>query len=138
MKKSSQLLKALLGAVVLILAWHQGCAWAQSEAISATCPHGQYVNRSGVSDGCSTAPVGKFNNKTLIQHPEFFNGYANQNGQSYRTRPAWNVAGVDYPVGIPAGTVLKDPATATLPPHCNYKPTGSSLGGPVVSCLRHC
>ncbi|MEJ0049042.1 MAG: hypothetical protein WDN04_25235 [Rhodospirillales bacterium] len=34
---------------------------------------------------------------------------------SYPVRPAWHVAGVDYAAGVPAGTVLKDPATLNLP-----------------------
>ena len=33
---------------------------------------------------------------------------------SYVTRPSWEVAGVDYAVGIPSGTVLKDPSTLNM------------------------
>src|SRR6185437_13194389 len=35
----------------------------------------------------------------------------------YAVRPPWQVAGVDYAVGVPAGTALKDPAmSGNLPP----------------------
>ena len=33
----------------------------------------------------------------------------------YAVRPAWQVAGVDYYVGIPSGTVLLNPATISMP-----------------------
>ena len=48
------------------------------------------------SDGFANAPSGTPQFSTLLQ------GYA--------TRAPWRVAGVDYPVGITSGTVLKDPA----------------------------
>lgn len=83
---------------------------------------------SGYSDGCAGAGSGN------IQHSTFFTGYANQSGQTYLTRPPWNVAGVDYSIGIPTGTVLLDPATASLPSGCTYSATGSSSGGPIVKC----
>lgn len=36
--------------------------------------------------------------------------------QAYASRPPWHVAGVDYAVGVPAGTMLRDPTvTADLP-----------------------
>jgi hypothetical protein len=54
-----------------------------------TCPKG-----ASFLDGCAGAPSG------TAQHPALLDGYA--------TRPPWNVAGVDYAVGIPTGTVLKD------------------------------
>ncbi len=39
----------------------------------------------------------------------------------YHKRPPWNVPGVDYYVGIPAGTILKDPTVAgNLPPGATY------------------
>ncbi len=34
---------------------------------------------------------------------------------AYPARPSWRVAGVDYQVGTPSGTVLKDPLTLKLP-----------------------
>jgi hypothetical protein len=33
----------------------------------------------------------------------------------YAKRPPWQVAGVDFAVGLPAGTVLKDPQTIVIP-----------------------
>lgn len=48
-----------------------------------------------VGDGSSGAPAG------TPQLPGLLSGYA--------VRPPWNVAGVAYHVGIPQGTVLKDP-----------------------------
>src|SRR5207244_2820598 len=57
-----------------------------------TCPQG--IVYLGAGDGCAGAPAG------TPQYPNLLNGYV--------TRPPWNVAGVDYHVGIPAGTVLTD------------------------------
>jgi len=48
---------------------------------------------------------------------------------AYAVRPAWNVAGVDYAVGVPAGLVLKDPTTDSLPGGCSY-----NSGTKGVSC----
>jgi hypothetical protein len=45
----------------------------------------------------------------------------------YRFRPPWNVAGADFPVGLPAGLELKDAATAALP-------SGCSMSGSTVNC----
>lgn len=80
------------------------------------CPQGTYSNAEGVSDGCPGAPVGTPDNVTLFQQTNYFGagGYAAQSGQVYTTRPPWNVAGADYPVGIPAGVILKDPYTEYL------------------------
>ena len=68
---------------------------------TGSCP----FSGAGYPDGCAAAPV------ATIQFPTLLNGYA--------VRPPWNVAGVDYAVGIPSGTVLKDPMTATLPTGCS-------------------
>ena len=46
-----------------------------------------------LGDGSANAPAG------TPQLPTLLNGYA--------VRPSWNVAGVDYYVGVPTGTVLK-------------------------------
>ncbi len=67
------------------------------------------------ADGFAGAPVGG-----NVQYSNFFTSRALQSGQTYATRPPWRVAGVDYPVGIPSATVLKDPSTATLPAGCSY------------------
>ncbi len=100
-----------------------GCLWsglldfpavaAQSTLEGATCPYS-----TASDDGCNGAPVGG-----NVQHLDFFTGYANQSGQSYAIRPPWNVAGVDYPVGISSArrnAGLKDPTSAPLPNGCSY------------------
>ena len=51
-------------------------------------------------DGSSNAPAG------TPQMPNLLNGNAE--------RPPWEVAGVDYAVGIPSGTTLKDPSTISM------------------------
>jgi hypothetical protein len=53
-----------------------------------------------LGDGSTNAPAG------TPQLPTLLNGYA--------VRPSWNVAGVDYYVGVPAGTILKNPATISM------------------------
>ncbi len=78
-----------------------------SGATSATCPFG-----NAAADGCAGAVA------ATVQHSDFFTTYAPQNSQVYVTRPGWNVAGVDYAVGIPSGTVLKDPTSDALPTGC--------------------
>ncbi len=50
-----------------------------------------------LDDGSANAPAG------FPQHPKLLSGYA--------ARPPWMVAGVDYAVGVPSGTVLKNPQT---------------------------
>jgi hypothetical protein len=79
-------------------------------AQSSGCPKG-----TSYADGCVGRPI---NGNKLV--PTFFTTYATQSGQTYVTRPPWNVAGVDYAVGVPSGLVLKDPAVATLPSGCSY------------------
>ena len=73
------------------------------------------------ADGCSAAPSdGNYVN------PHFFL-YAKQSGQKAYFRapfvqsnhpPAWNVAGVDYPVGYRRSIKLKDPTSGQLPKGC--------------------
>src|SRR5262249_8868779 len=93
----------------------QGQQGGSVPAGQQSCAYGINKDSLGNTDGCQTGPSGKPNGVTLIQHPDFFNGYANQSGQKYQTRPKWNVAAVDYAVGVPAGLVFKDPAKAKLP-----------------------
>jgi len=50
-------------------------------------------------DGMNGAPIGA----SSVQHPNLLSGYV--------LRPPWNVAGVDYYVGVPPNIALKDPAT---------------------------
>lgn len=66
-------------------------------------------------DGRANAPSG------TPQFPTLLNGYptASPPGARVRwpasgTQPPWMVAGVDYAVGIPSGTLLKDPASIPL------------------------
>jgi hypothetical protein len=61
---------------------------------------GQAADRYALNDGSSNAPV------CTVQHPSLLNGY--------RIRPQWRVAGVDYCVGYPTNTVLKNPATISM------------------------
>jgi len=76
------------------------------------CPQG-----SANPDGCAASP-----RTATVQHANFFSGYANQSGQSYATRPPWNVAGVDYPVGVytAAGQLLDPTLAASLPAGCAF------------------
>ena len=53
-----------------------------------------------VGDGSANAAAG------AAQVSDLFTGYA--------TRPPWEVAGVDYAVGTPAGTALKNPAIISM------------------------
>lgn len=103
---------------------------------SGLCPQGTFSNPSGVSDGCPDAPAGTPNGTTLVQRSNFFSSYALQSGQTYTTRPPWNVAGVDYPVGIPTSVILKDPNAGGLPAGCTVNLTGNSLGGPILNCTE--
>lgn len=48
--------------------------------------------------------------------PNLLNGLA--------VRPPWEVAGVDYAVGVTPGTVLKNPAVDQLPAGCDYEIDG--------------
>src|SRR6185437_10551423 len=56
------------------------------------------------NDGFAAAPNGTIELPTLLQ------GYA--------MRPPWRVAGVDYYVGVPASTTLKDPTVSANLPAC--------------------
>jgi hypothetical protein len=75
-------------------------------AQTGTCPQGtSYVP---VGDGCQGAQA---NGSTYITN--FFSGYLLGN-PSYVTRPPWNVAGVDYPVGY-SGTLRSAAVSGNLP-----------------------
>ncbi|WP_425908320.1 Ig-like domain-containing protein [Nitrobacter sp. TKz-YC02] len=54
-----------------------------------------------VNDGSANASAGS------PQHSDLLNSYG-------ANRPAWNVAGVDYHVGVPQGLALKNPATISM------------------------
>jgi hypothetical protein len=84
-------LRAIIPAMRLdVLTCPQGILNGSAELVGAIYL-GDY---RGADDGCGGAPAG------TPQYPNLLNGYV--------TRPPWNVAGVDYHVGIPAGTVLTD------------------------------
>jgi hypothetical protein len=63
-----------------------------------------------VEDGSAAAPAGKPLLPNVLSH--------------YAARPPWKVAGVDYAVGVPAGTTLQDPATI-------------AIGGTSVDAAKH-
>lgn len=98
-------------------------------------------------------------NVNTMQHTNFFTGaFARQSGQSWgntvgssctnaNCHPPWNVAGVDYPVGIQAtfsatlcgstsATTLCDPTSATLPTGCTYCPSAFVGGGCTTGWTR--
>jgi hypothetical protein len=68
---------------------------------------GYFGEAPAYNDGSANAPSG------TPQYPHLLDGYA--------VRPPWQVAGVDYAVGIHAGTVLKNPVT------CGCLPAGASV-----------
>src|SRR3954468_17404608 len=68
--------------------------WALLAALLSTAPAAE------LADGSANAPAG------TAQFVNLLNAYA--------VRPTWNVAGVDYYVGTPIGTVLKDPTSISM------------------------
>ena len=81
-------------------------------------------------DGSVGAPSG------TTQHPNLFtlDAHTASSSASYPSRPSWNVAGVDYHVGIdravyPANANLKDPATASLPSGVSRTGTSMTISG---------
>jgi|SRR5271166_5154066 len=89
---------------------------------------------SGVPDGCPAPKGGTF------QVPTFFSGYARQSGQTWGNKngdngcptsrqnchPNWNVAGVDYPIGVYTPVAqLADPALIPASSNCVWHATGS-------------
>lgn len=74
----------------------------------SSCPQG-----AAFADGCAGAAA------ATIPLPGILSGYAK--------RPPWNVAGIDFGVGVPTGTSLADVTTASLPTGCHY-------ASPVVTC----
>lgn len=65
------------------------------------------------ADGSINAGAG------YIQHSDFFTSYARQSGQTYSTRPPWQVAGVDYAAGIVSNATITiaSPAVITETSH---------------------
>jgi hypothetical protein len=85
-------------------------------------------------DGCAGAPT--IANAYTVMHSNFFTSYALQSGQTYVNPhpPQWNVAGVDYLVGINAAQVnvssLKSPANIGSDPNarsCSFNATKNSV-----------
>src|SRR3974390_289158 len=71
--------------------------------VSVTDPAGNVTNfdpTATLGDGSANAPAGT---------PEFATLLSN-----YTVRPSWYVAGVDYYVGVPSGTVLKNPTSISM------------------------
>ena len=78
-----------------------GSAATLSGAVTSIPGFSINIDRSLYTDGSpQVLPAGTPQLATLL------NGYA--------ARPPWEVAGVDYAVGIPTGTVLKNPATISM------------------------
>jgi hypothetical protein len=65
---------------------------------------------SGWADGIAGAPRGR------PQRPTLLDRYG-------PNRPPWNVAGVDYRVGVPEGLALKDWRTMSVPPYIGVNTT---------------
>ena len=75
------------------------------------------------SDGCSLS-----NSFATTVNPTFFLGYAAQSGQgSYKVRPGWNVAGVDYPVGYYTPLSFLTDVQTSPPAGCALKAFGQSM-----------
>jgi hypothetical protein len=105
-------MRAFLVLIAIVLASH-AAAWTHG--------YTPCVQGAGLGDGCPNPLAGSY------QQPNFFTGYANQSyglvlpgitvkqPAAYTVRPPWNVAGVDYAVGLPRSYLpvssLKDPAT---------------------------
>lgn len=102
-------MRAILLALLLLLVAPAADAQLIRSVSPSTCPNG-----TSFADGCPGAPVG------TIQLPALLAPYAAH-------RPPWNVAGVDYAVGIPTSVTLSDPTLGGLP-------SGCSFSGHTVTC----
>jgi hypothetical protein len=92
-------------AALLLLPVPSPASWPSSGmAYTGTAPTTNCPLGNTFADGCPGAQ-----SAGSVQHTNFFTGY----GTVYANRPAWNVSGVDYPVGY-SGT-LTSAATPTLP-----------------------
>ena len=79
---------------------------------SSTCPFATTAAAHGFDDGCADAPTG------TPQYPNLLSKYGGN-------RPGWDVAGVDYRVGINTGVTLK-PASS-LASNFNFTVSGSTV-----------
>ena len=81
-------------------------ASARITAQQILCPYGP-----GHSDGCTNAPVGNTHHPHLLD----LSASTNEMGIALATRPPWNVAGVDYPIGVNSDLAFKKPTATNLP-----------------------
>lgn len=92
-----------------------------------------YYQLTGITGGVGTyvvtidQTVGSAGSPVSITGGGGFVGATVYTGTPHNAATTWNVAGVDYAVGVPAGTALKDPTVDALP-------TGCSLTGTTVTC----
>jgi hypothetical protein len=75
----------------------------------------------GLDDGCLAAPPG------VGQLPTLLSSYG-------ANRPPWDVAGVDYHVGVPASLALKDPTSGALPACATYDATTHGVTVTAANC----
>jgi hypothetical protein len=83
------IISVLAVAAVVQLTLVAACGANETHAVTVSLSSSHYA------DGSANAPAG------MPQLADLFRGYP--------VRPPWKVAGVDYYVGVPSGTVLKDP-----------------------------
>lgn len=106
--------------ILLLITSPAMAQWGSIQPLShSVSPPGSCPQGNSFPDGC---PGAQFTGSNQVTN--FFTGYTTV---SYANRPAWNVAGVDYPIGYAGSPV--DASTATLPA-CASR-TGSG-GGPFV------
>lgn len=90
-----------------------------ASVVATTCPQGT----ADTNDGCGGA-----NPNAAFKNASFFTT-VQQSGQGpYAARPAWNVAGVDYPVGAEADTGLLS-IEANIPSGCTLSIISHQLQG---------
>jgi hypothetical protein len=89
---------------------------------ASACPNAS----TAASDGCAQAPT----DGSWIDRNFFYN--VRMSGQApYVALPAWNVAGVNYPVGYRTSVPLRDPATvSSWPSGCSYSAHGDGSHSP--------
>ena len=83
-----------------------------------------------LGDGSANAPAG------TPQHPHLLdvNSPSTQTfGETYAARPSWNVAGVDYAIGISSGVTLRDPTPGGVL-DLALAALGCSLSGANIIC----
>jgi hypothetical protein len=135
-----RVLLALAAAAALVVAGVPASAgWMHGAVSMGTCPMG-----TNWGDGCSGAPA-----DGVVQFPRsrFFDtstsgyvedGVARQSSQpAYASKPFFNMAGVDFPVGYSASAFTgKAPASVGSDTGnvCTYSAHSSTTGGPIINC----